>query len=323
MQNCKFYSCPDCYTRPGWVLKKKLPSRGDGKVSEKKINSKDLPGYEVGEESVPQEQKKMKTSDIFLADETCLFCEKRKCKYAVTQSEADPLTPLTSVHGIDKKTIEICLSAGDPDACVRLHKVIESNERKKKDSMKVPSQNSPPVPFHAELQVLFLSGLLHGTGWVIKKNSPSRGNVKNCKFYSCPDCYTCRDGCSRKTPSRGNGKVSEKKKNKQQRSPFDMRVVKKVSHRNRKKLKTSDIFLGDKTCLFCEKRKCKYAITQSEANPLTSLKSVHGIDKVFRLLYAVARNCTECAALGLSWISHLEKWLPENIPKILRFFIKI
>ncbi|GIY20900.1 hypothetical protein CDAR_42601 [Caerostris darwini] len=77
-----------------------------------------------------------------------------------------------------------------------------------------------------------------------------------------------------------------------------MRVVKKVSPRNRKEMKTSDTFLADKTCLFCEERKCKYAITQSEADLLTPLTSVHGIDKVFRLLYPVARNCTECAALG-------------------------
>ncbi|GIY70333.1 hypothetical protein CEXT_649001 [Caerostris extrusa] len=76
-------------------------------------------------------------------------------------------------------------------------------------------------------------------------------------------------------------------------------------------MKTSDIFLADKTCLFCEKRKCKYAVTQSEADPLTPLTSVHGINKVFRLLYPVARNCTECAALFF-WISHLG--LPENTP---------
>ncbi|GIY70331.1 hypothetical protein CEXT_648981 [Caerostris extrusa] len=85
-------------------------------------------------------------------------------------------------------------------------------------------------------------------------------------------------------------------------------------------MKTSDIFLADKTCLFCEKRKCKYAVTQSEADPLTPLTSVHGIDKVFRLIYLVARNCTECAALGFSLISHLGKGLPENISKF--FFFK-
>ncbi|GIY70332.1 hypothetical protein CEXT_648991 [Caerostris extrusa] len=82
--------------------------------------------------------------------------------------------------------------------------------------------------------------------------------------------------------SRGDGKVSEKNKN--QRSPLDTKVAKKVSPRNSrgKKMKTSDIFLADKTCLFCEKKKCKYAITQSEADPLTPLTSVHGIHKVFR-----------------------------------------
>ncbi|GIY20904.1 hypothetical protein CDAR_42621 [Caerostris darwini] len=84
-------------------------------------------------------------------------------------------------------------------------------------------------------------------------------------------------------------------------------------------MKTSDIFLADKTRLFCEKRKYKCAITQSEADALTPLASVHGIDKVFRLLYPVARNCTECAALGFSWISHLGKGIPENIPKMLGF----
>ncbi|GIY70330.1 hypothetical protein CEXT_648971 [Caerostris extrusa] len=94
-------------------------------------------------------------------------------------------------------------------------------------------------------------------------------------------------GDQEKLPSRGNGKVSEK--NKQQRSPLDMRVVKKVSPRNRKKMKTSDIFLADKTCLFCEKRKCKYAVTQCEADPLTPLTSAHGIDKIFRLLKVFLR----------------------------------
>ncbi|GIY20902.1 hypothetical protein CDAR_42611 [Caerostris darwini] len=185
----------------------------------------------------------MKTSDIFLADKTCLFCEKRKCKRAITQSEADPLTPLTSVHGIDKvfraalscssgitqnvRTLgfswishlgkglpenipKIFESEADPltpltsvhgiDKVFRLlypiarncsewaalgfswisHLGKDENEKKKKkkDSVKVPSQNSPPVPFHAELEVLFLSGLLHQAGMGAQEKFPSRGNGK-------------------------------------------------------------------------------------------------------------------------------------------------
>ncbi|GIY70329.1 hypothetical protein CEXT_648961 [Caerostris extrusa] len=218
----------------------------------------------------------MNTSDIFHADKTCLFCEKRKCKYAIITSEVDPLTPLTSVHGIDKVFRLLYPSKGiaqnvrlDLVAWLRLHKVTgDTNEKKeKKDSVKVPSQNLPPVSFYAELQVLFLSVLLPGRdgcsrkpplkkrwerdldAWLrlhkvidlnekkkkkkrfsestISKLTTNTFSCRTCKFYSCPDCYT-----DLKLPSRDNGKVSEK--NKQQISPLDMRVVKKVSPRNRK-----------------------------------------------------------------------------------------